>query len=324
MPELRQRAGAAALSLLSGVACRLPVGLLHRAAHAVGGGWYLVAPGDRELARANLGRVCRWLDENGTASPRVRAAARDARALERLVRQAFGHRARYYLEVAMAGRYDQAHLERHVTLDDPELVDRLITAPGALLVVGLHFGALELPALYLTAVHGIRVVAPMETLANRHLQAWMERSRAHSGVLIIPTRGARAELERALRRGDTVGLVADRDVAGSGLPTGLFGAPTRLPAGPGIFTADRAVRGFVAGARRTGWGDYRVAVVPLEPPSGGSARERALESTERIARAFERIIAAAPEQWWSIFMPLWEDAAADASAPHPAPVGGPR
>ena len=32
------------------------------------------------------------------------------------------------------------------------------------------------------------------------------------------------------------------------------------------------------------------------------------------ARAFERAIAAAPDQWWAIFFPIWPDLEAEASA----------
>jgi len=300
-----QHVGVAFLALLAAVAARLPVGLTHRVARLVGTAWYMLAPRDRALARGNLSRVCAWLVATGRASPRARAAVRDPRALDHLVRDAFGHRARYYLEVLIAGRYDRDHLERHVALDDPALVDRVLADPGPLLVIGLHFGGLELPALYLTAVRGRRVVAPMETLTNAPLQAFLARSRAHSGVTIVPTRGSRADLERAVAAGDAIGLVADRDVTGPGVAIELFGAPARLPAGPGLFAAGHSIPAFVAGARRTGWGDYAALVVPLDAPPPGSHRDRVTAFLQQTARAFETIIADAPEQWWSVFLPIW-------------------
>lgn len=306
-PALRQRAGVAALEGLSALVAPLPAGILHRVAHVVGAGWYFAAPGQRALARANLRRVCQWLDANGAASPRVHRAARDPAALERLLRDAFGHRARYYLEVIRNATVDRAFLERHLWLDDPEMVEREIGRNGPVIVIGLHLGALELPAQYITVLRGRHAVAPMETLRNAPLQAYMERSRGRTGVEIIPSRGSRAALDRALARGDIVGLIADRGVGGPGVPVRLFGATTRLPAGPGVLVAESGVPACVAAGLRVGWTEYRALVVPLEAPPEGTRHERARWVLDQVARTFERLIAEAPEQWWSIFQPLWAE-----------------
>jgi lauroyl/myristoyl acyltransferase len=245
------------LAACSSLVTALPDGPLHRLAQVLGAGWYLVAPRQRALARANLRRVCQWLDANELASPRVAAAARDRAALERLLVDAFGHRARYYLEVAGSGRGDRAFLARHVMLDDPGAVERLLGPGHPALVLGLHLGALELPARYLTVVLGRRAVAPMETLRNRPLQAYLARSRGRSGVAIVPARGSRRALERALADGDVVALIADRSVAGPGVPIRLFGAPARLPAGPGLLAAEWGSR--PAPSRRSGSGGRTIA-----------------------------------------------------------------
>jgi KDO2-lipid IV(A) lauroyltransferase len=303
----RQRLGSRALISLSGVASRLPAAPLHRIAHVAGFGWYLAAPGQRALARANLRRVCAWLDENGMASPRVQRAAHDPARLERLLREAFSHRVRYYLEVAMNVRVDPAFLARHLSLADPEAVDRELNRPGPALVIGLHLGALELPAQYITVARGRRAIAPMETLRNPMVQAYLERTRGRTGVRIVPIARARPVLEHALARGDIVGLIADRDISGRGVPVTLFGARTRLPAGPGILAADTGVPAFAAAAIRSGWGEYRGFVIPIESAVGDTRRERARAFIDGVARAFERLVAEAPEQWWSIFQPIWEE-----------------
>jgi hypothetical protein len=35
--------------------------------------------------------------------------------------------------------------------------------------------------------------------------------------------------------------------------------------------------------------------------------------TDRLARAFEEMIADAPDQWWAVFFPIWEDVEAELS-----------
>jgi lauroyl/myristoyl acyltransferase len=305
-PTVGQRLGARALIAVSATVSRLPAAPLQRVAHLAGVGWYLAAPGQRALARANLQRVCAWLDANGMASPRVSRAAHDPARLERLLRDAFGHRARYYLEVAMNERLDAAFMARHMSMADPAVADRELNRPGASLVIGLHLGALELPAQYITVVRGRRAVAPMETLRNAPLQAYMERSRGRTGVQIVPSAHAGPALERALANGDLVGLIADRDISGRGVAVELFGAMTRLPAGPGVLAVQTGIPAFAAAAIRTGWDEYRAYVIPLAVPAAGTRRERARGFVEETARAFERLVAEAPEQWWSIFQPIWE------------------
>jgi len=84
----------------SWLACRLPEGLLYRVAELAGELWYRLAPARAAQARRNLRRVSRALAASGRGSSAVRAAANDPVALERLVRSAFRHSARYYVEVA--------------------------------------------------------------------------------------------------------------------------------------------------------------------------------------------------------------------------------
>jgi hypothetical protein len=54
-------------------------------------------------------------------------------------------------------------------------------------------------------------------------------------------------------------------------------------------------------------------------PAEGTRRERVTTATEGLARAFERIVSDAPEQWWAVFFPIWPDLeGAPAAAPIPA------
>ena len=43
-------------------------------------------------------------------------------------------------------------------------------------------------------------------------------------------------------------------------------------------------------------------------PATGTTRERLAGFMAAQARAFERAVADAPEQWWTMFFPIWDDA----------------
>jgi KDO2-lipid IV(A) lauroyltransferase len=176
-----------------------------------------------------------------------------------------------------------------------------------MIFVAPHFGSVELPGLYL-AVHSDRTpVAPMETIADPALQAYFVRTRGSVGIRIVGLRAARRELLAALRRGDPVGLVADRDLTGGGIDVPLFGASAPMPAGPALLAIESGAPIYATSVRRTGIGRYagRLEVVPV--PAEGSRRERVLATLMSEIEAFQRAIVLAPDQWWAIFFPIWPD-----------------
>jgi KDO2-lipid IV(A) lauroyltransferase len=236
----------------------------------------------------------------------VRAAATDPRALERLVRRAFRHLARYYLEVARTPAIRPVDLDALLVLETPETIDAAFTPGRPVIFLGLHFGSIELPALFLASRVG-GAVAPMETLDDQALQAWFVRTRGASGLRIVGLREARRALLAALRDGTSVGLVGDRDLTGGGVATPLFGAPAMLPLGPAMLAVEADAPIYAVGVRRAGVGRYRGRVLEVTIPAGGTRRDRVTAAMPAIADAFERIVEDAPDQWWAVFFPIWPD-----------------
>jgi len=304
---LRQRAGAGALAALSWLACRLPEGPLVALAQAGGEIWYWAAPRRAAVARRNLQRVSEWLASEQVGPASARRAATDPAALERLVRAAFRHQVRYYLEVARTPAMTRAYMRQHLAIEAPDVVDRAFAGDRPVIFVEAHFGAIELPGVYLADRTGRTPVAPMETLDDPPLQRYFVRTRGALGVRIVGLREARRELLAAIRRGDPVGLVADRDVTGGGMPTQLFGAEARLPIGPALLAVETGAAIYLAAIRRVGVGRYAGRLIEVPVPADGARRERIAATLAAEARAFEQAIADAPEQWWAVFFPIWPD-----------------
>lgn len=301
--HLRGRAVMAAAWL----ACRLPERPLLALADLVGGAWYRLAPERRRRARRNLTRVARWLADHDMGSPEVRAAARDGRALSSLVRDAFKHAARYYVQLARAPIVDAAYLDRWLVIDTPEFIDETLMQPGGKLFVGLHMGWFELPAVLAAARTGRLAVVPSETISDPDLQAYIAGTRERLGLRLVELSGARRLLTEALERGETVGLLGDRDITGGGIETEFFGAPSPLPAGPALLAMETGATPHVFATWRDGRGVYHASGETVPFPAEGSRRERVTAYLEAEARAFERHIAFAPEQWLAVFHPLWPD-----------------
>jgi len=305
----------------SWLACRLPEGPLFRLAGLAGDLWYRLAPARAAQARRNLRRVCRALAASGRGSPAVRAAADDPVALERLVRSAFRHSARYYLEVARGPAITPAYVDERLQLETPELIAEAVVPGKAVLFVGLHFGSVELAVIFLAFQVG-QTVTPMETIDDPGLQAYFERTRGVAGVRLVGLREARRELTQALRDGIPVGLVGDRDLTGGGTTIPLFGAPAAMPMGPAMLAVETGVPTYALTVRRGGpKGHFLGKIVPIDVPAEGTRRERVTTTMTRLAAAFETLIADAPDQWWAIFFPIWPDLEAAAVAEREAGEG---
>jgi lauroyl/myristoyl acyltransferase len=305
--EVRRAAVARAITLLAGFVARLPEGFAIRVAELAGSVAYRVSADRRARARRNLARVARWLRDHDLGTPLARQAADDPRALERLVRAAFRHHARYYLEVVRTPRIGRRYVTERLLVETPDTVAEAFGDPRAAIVIGLHFGAIELPALWFATQTGREAVAPMEELRDRRLQAWFVRTRGSARIRIVGLREARRVLTAALAAGSAVGLVADRDLTGGGIDTALFGATAPLPAGPALLAIETGAPVYVAGVRRAGRGRYRGRLEPIPVPASGSRRQRVEAILASEAAVFERVIADAPEQWWAVFSPIWPD-----------------
>ena len=304
---LTQRVRAAILSAVSWLACRLPEGPEIALAELAGRVAYRTSAARAARARANLRRVVQYLATTDMADARIRAAAADPRALERLVRAAFRHHARYYLEILRAPGLDGKIFDERLVVETPEAVDAALAGERRAIFITGHLGPIELPGLYLAHHSGRRITAPMETLGDPALQRWFERTRSAFGVRIIGLREARRALMAELRSGESVGLVADRDITGGGIEVPFFGSPAPLPVGPAFLATESDVPLYLAAVWRVGRRGYRGRLVEVPVTREGARRDRIAGTLEAEARAFERMIANAPEQWMAIFFPIWPD-----------------
>jgi KDO2-lipid IV(A) lauroyltransferase len=304
---LGQRLRATLVAGLAELVAVLPERLVEALADAVGELWYRLAPRRAALGRRNLERVVRHLAARGLATARVAAAATDGAVLERLLRATFREAVRYYLDLARLPHVPPADVERNLIVETPESVTQAFGLDAPAVLVAMHFGAVEYPGRFAAARTSGRIVAPMETLGDPALQAWMLRTRASAGIEIVPLRDARRTLLAALREGRPVGLVADRRVAGGAADVTFFGAPSPMPVGPALVAVETGRPIYLGAVRRLGGGRYAGRLYPVPVATEGDRRGRVEATMATLARAMEEAIAVAPEQWASLLAPLWPD-----------------
>jgi lauroyl/myristoyl acyltransferase len=311
----QQRLRARLLALGARILIALPERPVNAIADSIGELWYRRAPERAARARRNFRRVADGLVSRDLGGARIRAAATSDRALEGVVRSAFRHAVRYYLDMARLPGQSPAELEDRLVVDTPATVAEAFRQPlQPLLFVSMHFGAVEYPALFAVARTGQRVTAPMETLDDPALQAWIASSRSSVGIDLVGLREARRALNQALDDGRPVGMVADLIVAGGTIDVPFFGVKAPLPMGPGLLAIEHDLPIWVAAVRRTRNGRYRGQLRRVDLPAEGTRRARLTAAMTGVTRAMEEAIAEAPEQWWSAFSPIWPDLDPEARA----------
>jgi KDO2-lipid IV(A) lauroyltransferase len=276
------------------VARSLPRGLAYGLADLGGRAWYRMAPERRALVAANLARVAA-----ATGRPTT------GRAMRRMVERAFVNHARYWLEVLRSPHYRDEQIPDIIHVDDWERWEPVLRG-GAVLALP-HLGNFE-PYGHFIVEQGLAGVAPVEETNPPELFEFMRARRASGrGVEVVPLARSFRPMLAALRRGDLVALIADRDLAGDGVPVTMFGHATTLPAGPATLALRTGRPLLAARVLRSAPERFTVRAALVEAPRTGQADQDVAALTASLAASFEAAIGEAPEQWWAAFQPFWTD-----------------
>jgi KDO2-lipid IV(A) lauroyltransferase len=276
------------------VARLLPRDVAYGLADLIGRAWYRLALERRAMVAANLARVCA-----ATGRPTR------GRAFRRLVRQAFIEHARYYLEVLRIPHASIEAVGAMVSVDEWEHLEPLLRQ-GAVIAT-LHLGNPE-PYGSFIAAEGLHAVVPIEEIRPRALFDFLLARRGTGrGVMLVPLAKARRPMIEALRQGDLVGVLADRDLSGTGHRTLFFGLPALLPIGPASLAILSGRPLVAAAAWRVGQERFNARAWLVEVPLSGDRKADVAALTEAMARRMEEAISLAPEQWFASFQPIWDD-----------------
>ena len=109
-------------------------------------------------------------------------------------------------------------------------------------------------------------------------------------------------------------MVVDRNVAGGTVSVPFFGASAPLPMGPALLAMERGLPIWLAAVRRGPGNRYYGQLRRVDLPAEGNRRARMTGGMAALAAAMEEAVAVAPEQWWSIFFPIWPDLDPEAEA----------
>lgn len=286
-----------------------PAGLGERIADlAYAGGWRIVRALPERLAarvfdagadraarrggpaqlRANLARVIGAEGPDGVPDSLVRASMR---SYARYWREAFRLPA---MDLdATAAAIDSA-------VHGQDLLTRALARGRGVVLALPHSGNWDMAGVWLTRHHGTFTTVA-ERLRPESLYLRFLRYREGLGFRVLPLTGGTppmAELAEALRRGEVVCLLGERDLRARGVEVDFFGERTRMPAGPAKLAIDTGATLIAVHCwfEDDGWGFGLTDEIDV---SGGVG-----PATQHLADAFARNIARYPADW-HMLQPLW-------------------
>ncbi len=277
--------------IVAPLAARLPEWLLACLAAVAGIVGYLCAPGPRGAVDHNLQIVRPEID------PRTR---------RRLVLATFVHGALGYVELFKLMTISADRMQRTFPASGWEHVDAGLAEGKGVVIVSAHLGSPS-AAGQLFGIRGLPTYMVVEALQPPDLYEKVTALRSRFGAQFIPgDRSAVRAILTALRSNGVVGIMADRDVKGSGDVLRFFGQPARLSPAAATFALRSGAMVIPAVTYRTA--PFR-GVLHIYPPialtrSGDTAAD-VREASERILEVMELLISAAPQQW-AVFSDVWE------------------
>ena len=249
------------------------------------------------------------------AAPQPRPDHRAGRWTTDLARAAVrSHLRNVYEMLALPGWPPAEVLSRIETVNEARM--RAAYASTGAVIALPHSGNWDLAGAY-AELTGMPVTTVAEELAGPEFAAFVAfRERLGMQVLSHRDPAVIGELIAAVRAGRLVCLLADRDLAGRGVPVRWAGRPITMPAGPALV------------ARRTG-----AALIPIvcqftprgmrivygDPVPHRPGRDGLVAMVQEVADFFVQTIATQPEDWHMMQPFFAAEDAATSTRPSPTP-----
>jgi KDO2-lipid IV(A) lauroyltransferase len=194
----------------------------------------------------------------------------------------------------MAGRLN----ERTGNLDETlKQAKKIHDESGGCIFVTPHIGSWEMFP-HIAASLGLPLVIVARPMDNEHIEKLIFANRSSSGQVIIPKKNALFALRKALREGNSVGMLPDQSTM-KGLMIDFFGRPATTTPVPALLSIAYN-RPIVITTCCRGKGEFQYEVFISDPIMPGEYTDKKAEIirlTEEMTQEMESIIRKYPEQY---------------------------
>ena len=220
--------------------------------------------------------------------------------IEGCSRKTFQNFGKYLADFIRFRKLAPDELRKYVSIQGMEHLEAIRDSKRGAIMLTAHYGNWELGGAFIAAT-GIPINVIVRPVPNPDLERLFQFFREQRGMKVIPMEKAGIATIKALKRGEAVALVGDRDFSGNGINRKFFGRETSLPRGAAWFAHRLDVPLYIGFATRQPDDSFILRLhPPIEPKDYPS--EEAIQ--DKIVTMMEETIARDPTQWF-IFDPFW-------------------
>lgn len=266
---------------------------------------------DRSSARSHRRNVRR----RAIVRENLRPVVGSGPELDAAVEAAFKSYGRYWMETFRMQDLPSEELTERFAGENLGSLDQIYGRGRGAVLATPHLGNWDAGGRWVAERWPLTVV--VEVLRPRMLFDRFVAHRRSLGMTIVPlVRGgdATARCLEKIREGGYVALVSDRDLSGTGVEVTMFGQTTKMPPGPAVLALRAGVPLIPACIYMTESGWHAWVMDPIDEGLTGETPENVAILTQRMAAAYERMIAREPAQWHA-FSPVWIASDRPAEAP---------
>lgn len=228
-------------------------------------------------------------------------------ALGLKVDEVFASYARYWAESLRLPSLTPQEVDAGMSFRGMDHLQTALTGRGGAILALPHLGGWDWGGMWMARSHW-PVSVVVEALNPPEVFEWFVDFRTRLGMEVIPLdhRAASSSM-RALRSGRALCLLSDRVIGPTpGVEVGLFGALTRLPAGPVTLALRTGAPLLPCAVYFDSGPSGHLAVVerPLVVERRGRLRDDVQRGTQQLAERLEVLIRRAPTQW-HLMQPIW-------------------
>lgn len=235
----------------------------------------------------------RQLQETGLASDQT-----TARCMTRAVFESLGMN---FLESLFSLGWDPDRVKQVVGFAGKNDVEEKNQASSGLILLTGHIGNWELITRALHAYTGKAVMSVMAEGSNPWLNKWLARRRKVGESEMIMREDSARPMLRQIRRGGTIGVLADMDSSRlRGIFVDFFGRPAYTAIGPAVLARRSGAPIQLIAINRSPANPLHHEIVlgdPIRPDYNVDADTDIHSMTQRYTRQLERVIRNHPEQW---------------------------
>lgn len=254
----------------------------------------------RKKRRAVISNISHILDYTGHDT----TSWKGRREIRRLARETFENFAVHIVDFMRIEHIKSDIKMKMINFENFNYFNESLSRGRGLVTITAHVGNWETGAAA-TASRGCPVNAVTLKLGDRRINDFFTRLRTSGGIRSIPLGKAARSCFQALKRGEIIAFVADRDIDGNGYPIEFFGKQVNIPRGPAEIAARSGAPIMAAFLVQKDDGRFiLIAKKPFEVDNTLPLEERVKTIHEATVRIFENYISRYPSQWFA-FYKVW-------------------